>query len=176
MPLRTLLILFLRGIAVWLFIKSLGSFLMLSVAGASVLSHPDTPYDTVSLIYVNLAHSLILLAGGVLLFRFDGRIAGFFGRGLALEERVGVLDSDTLIRGIYAIIGVWLLVFSVPEFAGNLIKMQSGYYTLSSSDADRFAAVFRASIVEDGFRILAGCLLIRFAKKPPAFLSHSGEA
>ena len=171
MQIKTLLKLFLRGTALWTFVNAFTSFLML-IAGIISVSHdPDTPYGRTNLLYINLAHAVIWIVTGVVLYKYSERLTILFGKDFDFTEKIEVVKTETLIAGAYAVIGIWLIVFSIPALASEIIRFQTGYF--SSSTADKYSAILKYSIVEDTVKIIVGTFLVRFRKWLPPFSSEA---
>ena len=71
MPLKTLIKLFLRGTALWVFVKSFASLLLFSIALAAIRNNPDAPYNKSEMLYTNLAHAVLFIIIGLLLFKYS---------------------------------------------------------------------------------------------------------
>jgi hypothetical protein len=125
-----------------------------------LLVSPDAREMNVDAVYVEIARSGVGLIFGFVLFKFAGNLTRAFGKDFDFEERLEVVNSNSMIAAIYAIFGIWLVAFSVPDLLEEIIRLQTSYYGASVKDLN--TAIHKYSIVGDISRIIIGIVLIRY--------------
>lgn len=134
------------------------------VSGTRLLSFLFLGSDALEMqmdeVYIELARSIIGLIFGIGIFRFADRLTAVFGKDYDFDEKLEVIGSDSMFASIYAIFGVWLVVFSVPDLLEEIIRLQTSYYGAAVNDIN--TAVLKYSITGDLSKIIIGVVLIKF--------------
>ena len=111
-------------------------------------------------VYVELARSILGLIFGIGVFRFADRLTAVFGKDYDFDEKLEVMGSSSMFAAIYAVFGVWLIVFSVPDLLEEIIRLQTSYYGAAVNDIN--TAILKYSIAGDLSRVIIGVALIKF--------------
>jgi hypothetical protein len=162
MSLKALVTLFLRGLALWMFLRAMGLLVVVLTIALSPVTSPDGTAEFRSMeTLVNLAAAGVFMAGGLVFFRFAPGLSRLFGAGLD-AQRIEIIDAKALLAGGYAVLGLGLVALSAPSLLGRLIEWQS---VTDASASDAKATFLRAAMLEDLFRIVAGAILLVFARR-----------
>ena len=116
-------------------------------------------------VYVELARSILGLIFGIGVFRFADRLTAVFGKDYDFDEKLEVMGSSSMFAAIYAVFGVWLIVFSVPDLLEEIIRLQTSYYGAAVNDNN--TAILKYSIAGDLSRVIIGVALIKFRNWMP---------
>lgn len=157
MRLKTIFKVVLRCFAIIVLFNSLVSGLRLL---SFLLLDSDAREMQMDGVYVELARSIFGLIFGIGLFKFADRLTAILGKDYDFDERLEVIGADSMFASIYAVFGVWLIVFSVPDLLEEIIRLQTSYYGAAVDDIN--TAVFKYSITRDLMKVIIGVVLIKF--------------
>jgi len=163
MKVVTIFKLTIRIISINLILKSIFHFITAGTLIFSLGKHPDAGW----MMFGNGSSAIIYLIFGSFLFVSPNKVLKIIGNGFNFEEKIEVINIKTIINGAYCLIGVYLIVFAIPNLVAEIIKVTNSYYGLAIND--RETIIYKSSIAYSIVEILLGSLLIKFYKNIPPF-------
>ena len=162
MNLKTIMKLAIRSLAI---VAMYNGFISTVKLMSFLFLNEDAMQMNLDTFYIELGRAVLGLMFGAVLFRFADRLTAVFGKDYDFDQKLEVVNPTSMIAAIYAIFGVWLVAFSVPDLLEEIIRLQTSYYGAAVNDLQ--TTIHKYSIVGDFSRLIIGVVLIKFRDSLP---------